>query len=419
MDALIVGFDLCDSYTQMTVYNEETKDVDIVSFGEELDDIPTTICKSRRKDEWFIGEEACKMALIGTGIVVDKLLRSVKKGGVATLEGLTYSAEELMKIYLEKSLDSVKKKYGRDIKRVIFTVTDLDMTLMDVLMRCTGSLGIERDNITVLSHSESFLYYLLRQPAETFANISVCLDLSKEGMTYYECNILRGLNPQIAQVSAQELEEGFSLDILGNPQGKKLADNILYTCVERQFGKKIITSVFLAGKGMENIQDWGTRTLPKMCNRRKAYLDTALFAKGAAWMGVSEEYPEELSYPYCMIGRGRILAGISMSMQVKGNQKSIILLSAGEHWYGTKGSVEFLLDGADSLDLEVLPAGTKKPFVKKISLGEMPIRAKRTTRVHLDVEFISETILKVRISDMGFGDIFPSSGCVIERELEL
>lgn len=419
MEELIIGFDLCDSYSQIAVYNEETNDADIFSFGDGIDEIPTTICKNRRKDEWTIGESACEMALLGTGIVVDKLLRLVKKEGTATLEGHTFQAKELMQIYLQKSLEAVKEQYGKPIGRVVFTVRDLDTVLMDAIMENMENLGYPREAVTILSHPEGYLYYLLKQSPDTYANTAVALDLSKEGLCYYECTILRGVTPQIAQVAKAELEDGFSLDILESVQGQKLADNILQACVERQFGRKIITSVFLAGRGMKDIQAWGQKTLPKICLRRKVFLETALFAKGAVWMGVSEVYPEVVSYPYCMIGAGRILATVSLPMQVGGVPKSLILLSAGDRWYSANSSVEFLLDGADTLELEVLPAGTKKPFTKKISLGELPNRPNRTTRVHLDAAFTSETALKITLIDQGFGELFPSTDQVIVREMSL
>ncbi len=419
MDGLIIGFDLCDSYTQIAVYDEETADVVGMEFAQGMDEIPTTICKSRRKEEWKIGEAACEMALLGAGIVVDKLLRLVKKSGHATLENKTYQARELLEIYIREALKEVCERYKRPISRIIFTVDELKKTLLDGLMESVTNLGYSDKQVEIISHSESFLYYLLRQNTDNFANICAVFDLSKEGLWYYECSIMRGMTPQIARAAGERLDEGFSLDILESEAGRKLADNILQACVERQFDKKIISSVYLTGRGMKEIQDWGAKSLGKICARRKVYLEGQLFAKGAAWMGVSKEDSGLVKYPYIMIGKGRILANVGMTMQVAGISKSLLLLEAGDRWYTARGQVEFILDGCDSIDLQITKAGGRRPEIVKISLGELPHRPNKATRIRLETEFTSETDLRVTITDLGFGEIFPSEGFVMVREISI
>ncbi len=416
---MIIGFDLCDSYTQIAVYDEEAADAVGVEFAQGVDEIPTTICKSRRKEEWKIGEAACEMALLGAGIVVDKLLRLVKKGGHATLENRTYQARELLEIYIREALNEVMERFHRPVERLIFTVDELDRVLLDGLMESVQNLGYSRGQVEIISHSESFLYYLLRQSTDNFANISAVFDLSKEGLWYYECDILRGVNPQIARAAGARLEEGFSLDILESEAGRKLADNIFQACVDRQFNRKIVSSVYLTGRGMKEVQDWGVKSLGRICSRRKVYLESQLFAKGAVWMGVAETDPGLVKYPYTMIGEGRILADVGMSMQVAGINKSLLLLEAGDRWYTARGSVEFILDDCDSIDLLVTQAGSRRPAVKKISIGELPNRPNKTTRVRLETEFTSEADLRVTITDLGFGELFPSDGLVLVREMSL
>lgn len=419
MNGLIIGFDLCDSCTQIAVYDEEAAEAAGVEFSEGMEEIPTTICKSRRKDEWKIGEAACEMALLGAGIVVDKLLRLVKKGGHATLENRTYQAQELLEIYIREALLYVKEKYDRPIAQLVFTVDELDRVLLDELMKSVRNLGFLEEQVAIISHSESFLYYLLRQNTDNFANIAAVFDLSKEGLWYYECDVLRGMNPQIARAAGTRLEEGFSLDILESEAGRKLADNIFQACVDRQFGRKIVSSVYLTGRGMKTVQEWGTKSLARICNRRKVYLENQLFAKGAVWMGVAKADPALVKYPYIMVGEGRILADVGMNMQVAGVSKSLLLLEAGDRWYTARGKVEFILDDCDSIDLQITQAGNKRSVTKKIPIGELPNRPNKTTRVRLEAEFTSETDLRVTITDLGFGELFPSDGTVLVRELSL
>ena len=74
MEELVVGIDLCDSYTQINCAEEEKT----WSF-------PTVICRHKTEDAWFVGEEAYAHTLKGDGIIVDKLVKLVCKDGTATL----------------------------------------------------------------------------------------------------------------------------------------------------------------------------------------------------------------------------------------------------------------------------------------------------------------------------------------------
>lgn len=72
------------------------------------------VCKKKGKDEWLIGEEACRTALFNDGTTVDKLVKMIHDDKFATIEGVRYSAGELMRRYLEKLLLLPKEKYGTD-----------------------------------------------------------------------------------------------------------------------------------------------------------------------------------------------------------------------------------------------------------------------------------------------------------------
>lgn len=63
MDELVIGMDLCDTYTKVCCGEEEQSWT-----------VPTVICKKKQTDEWYVGKEAYGLVLTGTGIMVDKLI---------------------------------------------------------------------------------------------------------------------------------------------------------------------------------------------------------------------------------------------------------------------------------------------------------------------------------------------------------
>ena len=72
MEKLIVGIDLCDTYTQAAVLGRE-----------EAWMLPTVICRKKSAEEWYVGEDAYKYTLVGEGVIVDKLLSLAAKEGTA------------------------------------------------------------------------------------------------------------------------------------------------------------------------------------------------------------------------------------------------------------------------------------------------------------------------------------------------
>ena len=117
---LRVGIDICDDYTQVACYDPRTMEAESIGLTEEEASsmVPTVVCKEKGADSWFIGEEAYRCALYGKGTMVDKLVKLAKKGGTATIEGIRYTAEDLMKIFIRQILafllpESRRRSSGR------------------------------------------------------------------------------------------------------------------------------------------------------------------------------------------------------------------------------------------------------------------------------------------------------------------
>lgn len=124
MEGLIIGIDLCNNRTHITLAEPEMTWV-----------IPTVLCKNRKFDEWYVDEEAYAHTLVGDGVMEDKLLTQVMKDGTATISGVKYEALTLLKIFLEKCLLYPRKETGiTEIESLVITTTKLDVKMMDSLM---------------------------------------------------------------------------------------------------------------------------------------------------------------------------------------------------------------------------------------------------------------------------------------------
>lgn len=453
MDGLKLGLDLCDGYTKLSCQGMERTWA-----------FPTVVCRKKEEDQWLIGEDAYASALMGDGVIVDKLLKLVKKDGTSTISGIKYRGVEILVRFLERVLmlpveemtgrqridkgdapgvgqmpgqgqktdgaqsspemyaaaasefqDGESRGAGAWVEQLVITVPDVEARLLDCLMYCGDYLKIPRDRIHVISHTEAFLYYVLNQKREMWNNQVGMFDLSEEGLYYYEMKVQRGMRKVTVVAEKEKLDEGFSLDVLNSPSGMKLADKILCACGERFLQKKLFSSVFLAGKGFEN-QDWAPEFMKLVCARRRVFVEPAMFSEGAA-LRAADLTAGKTSYPYVMICDGRLDTTVCVNVFYQDKENQLVLAAAGDSWYESRSTVDFILDNQNYLEFSIIPLDSKNTRTVKMVLEGFPERDDKTVRVQTQVGFLDEKTMAVVVKDMGFGEFFPSTGAVLRQEV--
>lgn len=460
MEKRVIGLDICDTYTQVCC----------ADCGEVLN-FPTVVCKKKDEDVWLVGQDAYACALEGDGVIVDKLLKLLRKEGTATIAGVRYEALELMQRFLECVLAAAVRGADREdapepeaeggaaegteeagaaerteeadaaertaenaepapaggngaavydsgrIGRLVITVPKVSAKLLDMLGLCAERLRIPGDRIRFISHTESFLYYVLSQKREVWNNQVGMFDLSEDFLCYYEMKVQRGMRQVTVVAEREKLDEGFDLAILSTPSGVKLADKILCSCGERFLQKKLFSSVFLTGKGFES-QDWAQDFMKLVCTRRKVYVDQALFVQGAACKAEDMDR-DKTSYPYVLICDGRLDTTVSLKVLHRDQEEQLVLAAAGDNWYEARTTLEFILDHQQYLEFLISPADPKRRKVVKLTLEGFPDRNDKTLRVQLQVSFLDENTMAVTVRDLGFGEFYPSTGAVVRQEVML
>lgn len=405
MEKLIVGIDLCDTYTQAAVLGRE-----------EAWMLPTVICRKRDAEEWSVGEDAYKYTLMGEGVIVDKLLSLALKEGTATISSVKYTGVQLLKKFLEQVLGMILSEYEEpQIVQLVIGLKTMEMKLMDELMSCMTELGIPQEQVHIASHTECFVYYVLNQRRDIWGGQVGMFSLSDEDLRYYELKVVRGPRQMTAWAEHEELEEGFNLSVLDTGSGAKMADRILCACGERFLQKKVFSSIFLTGKGFART-DWAPEFMKQICNRRRVFAEPALFAKGAAYK--AESYMKKKgSYPFCCICEGKIRSTVTMEVLKRDSRVQIVLASAGESWYEARSVLEVILDGQKEIPLTITPQDPKQRRTVTIPLDGFPDRPDKTTRVRIAAGFLDEKTMVVKIVDRGFGELFPRTDASIRQEV--
>ena len=80
------------------------------------------------------------------------------------------------------------------------------------------------------------------------------------------------------------------------------------------------------------------------------------------------------------------------------------------YWYESAVDFEVILETGNQLEFIVTPLTGEGASGRSIRLEGLPERPKNTSRLKIHVEMSACDQVTVTVEDMGFGEIFPSSG---------
>lgn len=405
--SLNIGLDLCDDY--ITAYSYEDK---------VLVDVPAVICREKKDDLWYIGESAYRMALNGKGVLTDKLLSLLKKGGTSTIARKAYTAQQLLGSMISAVLwQLLNGRSPESIDRLVISLHTVEKPDMDSIIDAAEGSGIKRDRISIISHTDAFVYYTLSQSKELYANMTGLFDLSDEQLSFYKMKAVRGISRNSVVAECTDLEENFRIGILKKEAGSELGDRIMTDAAKRCLSGNIYSSVILTGKGFERT-DWAKSFIEFVCRKRKVIYEKGLFAIGAAVCAC--HLSSGGAYPYLVFSDTSVTSEISVKVRLGEKNTRLVLIRSGQPWYNASAYAEVLLHEQDYIDIDIEPVdknGVKRSA--RIMLDGFEKRPDRCTRVSIEIFMSSSDTMEITVRDMGFGDLFPASEAVVSEAVRL
>ncbi len=415
---LTIGIDLSKDYTQVSYLN---MDNDVVSMstveGEQRYQIPTLLFKYFGKQEWCIGEEAQKRQKDRQGILVRNLIDEVMVGSVTEMEGKEYFASELLEIYFRELFKMVTTALdAKEVKHVVVSIPELKKTLMDAIFDGIVRIGLKKEDIKIIGHEESFIYYVLNQQRDLWVNSVALFDFSQYGFFYYKMAFMNGRMPAIVTVERKEFTDQMSYELLDTSEGKANLDRIFTSIVRQEFAGHVVSSVFLVGEGFK--MAWAKETLPILCNKRRVFQGDNLFAKGAGFDAREVFFAPTLSQ-YLISCYGRTKVNIGLMVNHAGRDIEQILSFAGVNYYEGGVRMECILDRTDTLQFTISSPITGVSKVLNMKLEGLPERPKKTTRLLITIAYKDDSRFTIQVEDKGFGDFFPASDKVYKEEVSI
>ena len=89
------------------------------------------------------------------------------------------------------------------------------------------------------------------------------------------------------------------------------------------------------------------------------------------------------------------------------------------HWYEAETEIEFIPDGKNEVAVYVRSLDGKCEEIIRTILKDFPVREEKASRLKMNIYFQDKGTGIIQITDMGFGEVYESSGKVWKEEFDL
>lgn len=320
---------------------------------------------------------------------------------------------ENLELFLKKALRLIKP-YGKihEAGAVVFSVETLEEGMVERIKRLAMQMiGVPESRIYVQTRQESFCAYVLNQPKEIWRHQAVLFEYEGELLKGMVLNVNPHTTPFLARV---ECEEKWVTPLSGLSKPEK--NEGFQELIREIFSSRPISAVYLVGEGFE--EKWYEDSLKLLCNGRRVFAGNNLYAKGACYRA-TQVINRGAAASYVFLGADKISYNVCLRTPGAGKNSMYTLLNAGESWYEAKTWCEALLYDEPVVEFFFQPMQGAEGFKESLLLDGLPDRPSRTTRLHIEAEFLCVDCLRLEVRDMGFGELFPSSDLCWTEEVNL
>jgi len=412
-----IGYDLSEDYVQISYCRVDGDTPETLSTvtGEDCYNIPLVLCRRRSSGKWVIGAEAELAASEGDGRLVTGLLDAVRNEELVSVETEEYQAKDLLALFIKRSLGFLFETIPSEkIAEIVIAVRNADSEMIRILRETIGVLKGNSEKISFISYEESFFFYMLYQPSELQNHQVLVCDAGGDYLRTYRLERNSFLSPCVATVEGI-CHKDFPLKGYFGGKGEK--DEAFLDIAQKLCENRIFSGVYLIGEGF--YEDWCKESLRFLCKNRRVFKGNNLFSKGAAFAAKEKANPSGYEKNIRYLGNEQLKANISIQTHNPGKNGKLLLAQAGAHWYEVSGVKEVILQETDTLPIVVEYVSKNGTAVADFKLEGFPAGSGRMTRVSVEVTMSGENKVVFKVTDLGFGEIFPATGKVWTEEMNL
>ena len=406
----IVGIDLCEGISQLSCFDMEKME----PAAEQ--EIPALLLR-KPDGSWLAGESAAEAEKAGEGVPVRGFLTDLDGSPDLMIGTESFSKADLIGEFLCRILEGED-----DEARVYLTVTVPETTpaLCQALLAARERTGAAENTFSVMSHMLSAEFYALSQRHELWMNDVGIFEYDQAGLRYEHLSISGQKHPAIVRAAMQDLRAYLSSSELVQEEMDR--DAAFLEALKAAAGETKISTFYLVGEGFKEIGEgssWMNRSLQALCaKRRHVFVGQNFYVKGACYNSYYMAMPQ--ARPEFVAADTELTTDeIFLYISQKGKLARLPLIPMQTAWFTGAGTVCLVPDGASEIILGAQNAVTGETRRYPIALEELPERPAKTTKILVHARYLEEKRLQLSLSDLGFGELIPSSGKKWEQEILL
>ncbi len=405
----LLGIDIGETFCQISYLNTRrlTAGMDPHTFstvarGEEFN-IPQAAFADSATGNRFYGKEALEKAAGAGREPVARLFGAVRQD----------PGEENLQVLIEYlqycfSLLSAEVT-AEEIEALTFTVDVCDQKSVEILRAAADRLFPGLEKVAFEEHLKSFYHYVLMQDEEQRRQSVLLLDgWSEEELVLYSLSYNKKTRPIVC------FPEELRLKIPAEADAAQ-KDQILCSAVRGLMQEKEYSAAYLTGEALGG--GWMKESLNLICRGRRAFQGDTLYSKGAADSTMAACGLSSKADKYFYLSKDALRCNIGMDCLKKGRKVYQPLLDAGAEWYDAAAQIDILLEDGDEIVLRETSVDRGNEREIAVKLENMPKRPRATTRLRIRLHMTSADRMQLTAEDLGFGEIFPSTGMKWEQEI--
>jgi hypothetical protein len=405
----LLGIDIGETFCQISYLNTRrlTAGMDPHTFstvarGEEFN-IPQAAFADSATGNRFYGKEALEKAAGAGREPVARLFGAVRQDPGE--ENLQVLIEYLQYCFSLLSAEVTSE----EIEALTFTVDVCDQKSVEILRAAADRLFPGLEKVAFEEHLKSFYHYVLMQDEEQRRQSVLLLDgWSEEELVLYSLSYNKKTRPIVC------FPEELRLKIPAEADAAQ-KDQILCSAVRGLMQEKEYSAAYLTGEALGG--GWMKESLNLICRGRKAFQGDTLYSRGAADSTMAACGLLSKADKYFYLSKDALRCNIGMDCLKKGRTVYQPLLDAGAEWYDAAAQIDILLEDGDEIVLRETSVDRGNEREIAVKLENMPKRPRATTRLRIRLHMTSADRMQLTAEDLGFGEIFPSTGMKWEQEI--
>lgn len=410
VNQLVLGIDLCDDITQVTVMRPYSAEPEAVSFDAETrkEFLPTVLVKTG--EGWRLEENRG----IG-GEVVSAFFHSALLAKDVSENGTESTGRSLVKVFLRLLLERIGERFAEQSLGFIAVTCEEaeDPNAVAFLKEALEEFGLTQDRFMIFSHLTAFLHYAVRQEEGLWKKGASAFDYTTEGLRFYsmECYTRGGERLLVSDFRdySDVMPQGFLQ--IETPERAALTFERLAGKVLQDRG----ATLYITGRVFEG--EWTSDVLRMLSVGRRVFRGQNLYTQGACYRA-AEFFYQKQSASFSVLLPDRITYDVYLQAETTDEQE-ICMAQAGEAFQDVFAETDVLMDTIDKLSFRLVKVGTDREYLIRVAPHDLLIRADRTSRYRVRVFFVKKTQMVIQIRDLGFGEFYPSGNRLFEEIIDL